>query len=340
MNLFLETRKLTQKREDHLTCFIAAALNVDENFRKAYESVVLKPMAIDKAIPCIREVKIQQPFEFTLNNGKKTGRPDMILVLDDNRRIGCEHKIDAPETQLDMGDGKILGQIEKYLKIDDKLAAVAYFRSSHYQLNDAVLKNPLYLKPADAQHFLWSDLYEPLTSGKHEVTHWLLDGFKKLGFTPPVECEETTLELWPDADETVKKRQTDFATFWKKTREQLNGRYTITKGRRCELYLKPCKSGMIQRAYVSPLAQDGTLLRLRLEPKENMQKKIEDCLSEIKLPVPYQLETGKRNDGSKYIDILTSLWSLFHNKTGYEEILFEQVFPVLDVMAEQSVTSK
>lgn len=338
MNLFWETRKLTQSGEDHLTCFIAAALNVDENFRKAYESVVLKPMAIDKAIPCIREVKIQQTFEFPINNDKKTARPDMILVLDDNRRIGCEHKIDAPETQLDMGDGKILGQIEKYLKLNDELAAVAYFRPSHYQLNDAVLKNPLYLKPLNAQHFLWSDLYEPLTSGKHEVTHWLLDGFKKLGFTPPV---ENIGKLWPEENDTVIENQKNFGMFWGKTREQLNEQYRIKSGRRCELYLEPYKSLMIHRAYVSPLAQDGTVLRLRLVPKDNMRERIENCLSKIALREPYQIETGNLTDGNKYIDILTSLWSLFHNKTGYkEEILFERVFPVLNAMAEPSVTSK
>lgn len=35
MNLFWETRKLTQAREDHLTCFVAAALETDPAFRRA-----------------------------------------------------------------------------------------------------------------------------------------------------------------------------------------------------------------------------------------------------------------------------------------------------------------
>lgn len=337
MNLFWETRKLTKQLEDHLTCFIAAALEADEEFRNAYATRILMPLSKSNVLPKIKEVKIQQIFKIPINNEEKTGRPDMILVLDDSRRIGCEHKIDAPETQLDMGDGKILRQIEKYLKINGELAAVAYFRPSHCQLNDAVLKNPLYLKPADAQHFLWSDLYEPLTSGKHEVTQWLLDGFKKLGFTPPV---ENIGKLWPEENDTVIENQKNFGMFWGKTREQLNGQYRIKSGRRCELYLEPYKSLMIHRAYVSPLAQDGTVLRLRLVPKDNMRERIENCLSEIALREPYQIETGNLTDGSKYIDILTSLWSLFHNKTGYKkEILFERVFPVLNAVAEQNVTS-
>jgi hypothetical protein len=51
MNLFWETRRLTQAREDHLTCFIAAALEVDTAFRTAYESLVLRPLAIAGVTP-------------------------------------------------------------------------------------------------------------------------------------------------------------------------------------------------------------------------------------------------------------------------------------------------
>ena len=40
MNLFWETRHLSQAREDHLTCFIAAALESDPLFRTAYERSV------------------------------------------------------------------------------------------------------------------------------------------------------------------------------------------------------------------------------------------------------------------------------------------------------------
>jgi hypothetical protein len=37
MNLFWETRRLTKDhREDHLTCFLAAALEADDAFRHRY----------------------------------------------------------------------------------------------------------------------------------------------------------------------------------------------------------------------------------------------------------------------------------------------------------------
>ena len=44
-NLFSNTRKLTRKPEDHLTYFIAAALEADEDFRAAYGACVLAPLA-------------------------------------------------------------------------------------------------------------------------------------------------------------------------------------------------------------------------------------------------------------------------------------------------------
>ena len=38
MNLFLEARKLTDSREDMLTCFLAAGLDADEALRRRREA--------------------------------------------------------------------------------------------------------------------------------------------------------------------------------------------------------------------------------------------------------------------------------------------------------------
>jgi hypothetical protein len=41
MNLFISTRSLTPKKEDHLTEFFAAALQLDEALRSKYCDAVL-----------------------------------------------------------------------------------------------------------------------------------------------------------------------------------------------------------------------------------------------------------------------------------------------------------
>ena len=54
-------------------------------------------------------------------------------------------------------------------------------------LNNDILENPLYLKPKDAPHFLWRDIYKAVCAGKHVLSIWLRCAFEELGFTPPVE---------------------------------------------------------------------------------------------------------------------------------------------------------
>jgi hypothetical protein len=77
MNLFWDTRQLTQAQEDHLTCFLAACLEVDDAFRGAYEAQVLAPLAADGKTPQITSVETQPAF------GEQHSRPDMMLVLHD-----------------------------------------------------------------------------------------------------------------------------------------------------------------------------------------------------------------------------------------------------------------
>ena len=193
MNLFWETRRLTQAREDHLTCFVAAALEVDPAFCRAYEQRVLSPLAADGAVPRIKTVETQAVFQAA------SCRPDMMLRLTDGRRVLLEHKLDAPETPGVDEAGEATGQLERYLTL--AVDAVAYFRSSIVSLARDVLDHPRYLRPAHGVHFQWRDLYAPLTHGKHVLSVWLRDGFERLGFTPPV---PHVGELWPDDSEDVR----------------------------------------------------------------------------------------------------------------------------------------
>lgn len=330
MNLFWDTRHLTQAREDHLTCFIAAALKIDEAFRRAYESRVLEPLADDGGPPRIVSVETQISFE------EEHSRPDMVLVLENGDRIACEHKIDAPETLYTTSDGITEGQIERYLRISD-VAFVTYFRPSLTNLADDVLTHERYLRPATAHHFLWRDLYEPLTAGEHEITRWLRIGFERLGFTPPA---PHIGKLWPDDSDEVKDNQRNFGKLWHSTRGHLGSRYKVSSGSRCELYLEPLGSGPISRAYVSPLAQGGSLLRLRVEMDEAALPKVRLRLESVipSLPVQPEMSVGRLPNERTFLDLLAPLQLLLRGQedaTEHESRLFDQVVPVLDALNDR-----
>jgi hypothetical protein len=91
MNLFWSTRALTAAKEDHLTEFFAAALNLSERFRSSYTNLVLAGLFESEPIK-IQTVTTQVNFPNT------TCCPDMLLTLSDGRKILCEHKLDAFET--------------------------------------------------------------------------------------------------------------------------------------------------------------------------------------------------------------------------------------------------
>jgi hypothetical protein len=111
MNLFLSTCALTKGREDHLTEFLAAALTVDEDVKKAYAELVLRDYARnnDGSAPQIAEVSTQKSYQGT------SCRPDMVLTLTDGHAITCEHKIESPET---LGEEEVEGgataQLQRY----------------------------------------------------------------------------------------------------------------------------------------------------------------------------------------------------------------------------------
>ncbi|MHB8837720.1 MAG: hypothetical protein ACYC7F_02070, partial [Gemmatimonadaceae bacterium] len=149
MNLFLQTRSLTQRAEDHLTCFVAAALETDSQFRAAYGAVILSPLATPSSPATIAGIATQVSYD------GYDCRPDMELRLSDGRVVLCEHKLEAAETEAASQTGEPLGQLERYLALP--VDAVAYFRISMVSLTAAVLAHPRYLRPANGNaHFLGS----------------------------------------------------------------------------------------------------------------------------------------------------------------------------------------
>jgi hypothetical protein len=326
VNLFWDTRRLTQAREDHLTCFLAAALEVDDPFRSAYESEVFAPLATGGIVPRIVDIQTQVAF------AEHHSRPDMMLVLDDGRRVACEHKIDAAETRYVTTDGITEKQLEKYLTRLNDISAVVYFRPALTTLRDVVCGHPRYLHPVHAPHFLWRDLYRPLTAGTSELSGWLRQGFEKLGFTPPL---PHIGELWPDTDAQVRQNESNFAKLWDSTIAHVSALWKVGRGSRCELYLRPKNPGPVSRVQITPGAQAGTLLRIRAEMDDSM---IDDLTrrwhaASTQLPVLMELVPGRLPNRRAIIDLLASLNLVVGNDADpqkQEARLKAQVAPVVD----------
>ena len=289
MNLFWETRQLMQAREDHLTCFIAAALETDASFRAAYEKVVLSSLSADEAVPHIKTVTTQAWFP------EHRSQPDMLLVLDDERRVACEHKIEASETVLDSDEGEPSLQLDRHLRLPD-VAAVAYFRATIKAPAEAVLTHPRYLRPSSgAPHFVWRDLYGALVAGEQPISAWLRQGFETLSYTPPLPHVGT---LACEDDDESRRNQRNFGKLWDHTKAHLFADWKCEHGSPSTLYLTPRAPGMVDQIFVYPLLQNGRLIRARVsigpgKPPStvaDVRERLEDLRPS--LPVPVDVSTG------------------------------------------------
>lgn len=322
MNLFLEARKLTDSKEDMLTCFVAAGLDSDPAFRAAYEEVVLAKMAKDGRVPAIESVSTQVWYP------EHHSQPDMMLTLEDGRRVACEHKLDAGETVY---EGVL--QLERYLGLPD-VAAVAYFRTSYRPPDAAVLCHPAYLCPPDAVHFLWRDLYRPLQAGTHPVCRWLCEAFETFGFTPAI---PHLGDLWPNEDPVVRRNQENFGKLWQSTRGRFNEEFTFEVGSRCELYLTPRRQGLVSCIWLDPRALKGTHFRIRAYTDDAGQEAVRTIMMEVEpvLPVRMRLSEGLRPNGTWGIDLLVPLAHLLGEVLDAKEQearLFQQVTPVVEAL--------
>ncbi|UCG68538.1 MAG: hypothetical protein JSV09_12115 [Thermoplasmata archaeon] len=124
MNLFLSTRLLTRKREDHLTEFLAATLDLYPRFAQDYIDYVLGDHARKKkwSKPRLSKVETQVQYPGCI--------PDMRLTLKDGHVIVCEHKLEAIETTLsaDEDEPNQMKQLERYLNLN--IDGVVYVRAS------------------------------------------------------------------------------------------------------------------------------------------------------------------------------------------------------------------
>jgi len=274
MNLFLQTRKLTDRREDHLTEFFAAALELSPQVRKAFFDLVIAPFARAHGWPPseISKISTQHCYD------DASCRPDMLLTLSNGKLIACEHKLDAAETLGPELDDRL--QLERYL--DLPVDGLIYVRSSWKPPELHVLKHPKYIRPADREHFLWRDFY-PLFEGLADpFQSWIREGFEALGFTPP---HPAIGELDTEAE------QRNFAKFWDKTRSFARdlGWYS-SPGSIVQLYLEDNDASSASVVFIQPTAGG---FQFRATPKTADREKCFASLAVACGTYPHPLEHGR-----------------------------------------------
>jgi len=250
MNLFWSTRSLTESREDHLTEFFAAALAHVPSFRRAYADRVLWEYATRQSWPAhiIERVETQPEFPGT------GCRPDMVLHLEGGRRIACEHKLEAPET---LGAEDDRRQLERYLELP--IDGLVYVRRAWLPPGEAVLSNPKYVRPAEKEHFLWSDFFPILVPGQHLLVDWLREGFEWLGYTPP-DPNVGELTLRPEGG--AERAMLDFAKLWDRVRSSsARMGWTVQSGSTIQVYLVNHRTSPVWQVLISPESKGEFLVR-------------------------------------------------------------------------------
>lgn len=155
------------------------------------------------------------------------------------------------------------------------------------------------------------------------------------GFTPPV---PHIGELWPGDTELVRQNQANFGKLWHRTRAHFEAQWKVHQDQRgCELYLQPKGSGLVSQVYISPIAQGGSLLRVRVTVGESALEEARRRLDQVAgaLPVTPEVTAGQRRDASWFVDLLAPLRLILGDVadvTEHETRLLEQVVPAVDAL--------
>lgn len=265
----------------------------------------------------------------------------MLLILSDGRRVACEHKIEAAETVLlDPAEGEPAEQLRRYLRLPD-VAALVYFRVSIKAPPDDVLEHPRYLRPEGAAHFLWRDLYGPLSRGTQPLTAWLREGFERLGYTPPLpHIGELVSDDW-DASHAA---QVNFGKLWDATRRALAEDWTNESGTSSTLFLYPRGPALIDNMMLYAMAQKGTLLRISVKVAAD---EAEALLPEVRrrleavaptLPAPARVKSSRRSGKYVALDLEASLHLVLGDDPDPNvqgERLLAEVAPIAEAFSRQ-----
>lgn len=326
MNLFWSTRALTAAREDHLTEFLAAAIENSGPFRTAYTECILGDFSklSGRAMPMIQGVKTQASFPGT------TCCPDMLLTLSDGRKIACEHKLDALETMGPEKDPR--AQLRRYL--DLPIDGLLYVRTLWKPPSSEVINHPKYIRPKGREHFLWRDFFPLLSCETHVILDWLRDGFERLGFTPP---HPSVGEMsGPDEEINLANRK-NFAKLWQSTRSAAHSLgWKVTTGSIVELYLSNNSSSLASWIFISPAKFDRFLFRVT--PNDGKIKAVISQLKQVAGQLSDRLEIknyqiSRKGGKEEVVDVTTSLRKLLgtepQSPEGIEARLLGTVEPLL-----------
>ncbi len=314
MNLFWSTRSLTAAREDHLTEFFAAALEVSEPFRRAYADLVFRDSANTDSFAAaqIQNFTTQVSFPGT------TCCPDIILKLSDGRTIACEHKLDALETMGPEKDSR--SQLIRYL--DLPIDGLIYVRTSWKPPASEVLNHPKYIHPRGREHFLWRDFYPILTCDNHAVLNWLREGFERLGFTPP---HPSIGDLSGSDEDLNRENRRNFAKLWQRTRSIAhNLGWKVDTGSIIELYLSGNANSLDSSIFISPAKYDRFLFRVTplSDNLRSATNRLREVCNTSGLRTDIAQHRVKRKDGEiEVLDITTSLREIL----GKEKISPEEI---------------
>jgi hypothetical protein len=291
---------LTAAREDHLTEFLAAALDVSKSFRAAYIDQILGDFAKSdgSATVEIQDVKTQVSFPGT------TCCPDMLITLSNGRTVACEHKLDALETMGPERDQR--SQLKRYL--DLPVDGLLYVRTLWKPPGSEVVNHPKYIHPPGREHFLWRDFYPLFSSGTHIVLDWLREGFERLGFTPP---HPSIGEMSGPNEEMNLENRRNFAKLWQSTKSTAHALgWKIEIGSIVELYLSDNSSSLASSIFISPAKFERFLFRVTpYSGKHQMaltQLQQAAGLSDKKMDVE-KIQIRRTNGKEDVVDVTTTL---------------------------------
>ncbi len=162
--------------------------------------------------------------------------------------------VDALET---MGAEDFRGQLQRYLELP--LDGLVYVRRAWLASGDVVTSNPMYVRPPEREHFLWSDFFSLLVPGEHVLVDWLREGFELLGFTSP---NPTVGELTLRPEGGTRGAMEDFAKLWGrvKTGSARLG-WTVQSGSTIQLYLIRHPTSPVAQVFISPESRGDFLVR-------------------------------------------------------------------------------
>ncbi len=326
-NLFWSTRALTTAREDHLTEFLASALQISKPFSSAYANLVFgdNGKSSNGNVPEIQEVKTQVSFPGT------TCCPDMILTLSDGRTIACEHKLDALETMGPEQDQRL--QLVRYL--DLPVDGLLYVRTSWKPPESKVLDDPKYLHPLNREHFLWRDFYPLFSCESNVLLAWLQDGFERLGYTPP---HPSIGEMSGNDEVQNQSNRKNFAKLWQRTRSRAHDLgWKVATGSIVELYLSANDSSLASDIFINPAISERFLFRVT--PKEGMVQntlsRLEKTTALLKERTELAQQAVPRKAGKiEVIDITTSLREILGTETTSSEEIDSKLLTFIEPLLE------